>query len=254
MSKTNTSIIGRSKNIILDPWLGGVLEREVYKIIVDDALIKKVRDKQHDGDTFLQLLGGKPVFLYAKVPSQSIDHIKFLEENGFCLVDTNITFEKSSLPARTPAGNSEVRFALPEDEAQVVEVAKNSFVYSRFHLDPAFLNETAGKIKAEWVRNFFLGKRGQAMVVALADKTIVGFLQLLQSDDGLLTIDQIAVSSAHRKQGIASNMIYYAERHCKNVQRLRVGTQIANIPSMRLYEGMGFKVSETSYVFHYHNV
>jgi len=254
MNKTNPSVMNRSKNIVSDPWLGGVLERKVYKIIVDDALIKGARDKRDDENGFLQILRKKPVFLYAKIPSQSIDHIKFLEENGFRLVDTNITFEKSALSPHAPAGNCEVRFALPGDEAQAVEVAKRSFVYSRFHLDPAFSNEAADKVKAEWVRNFFLGRRGEAMVVALVDKAIIGFLQLLQSDDGLLTIDQIAVSSAYRKQGIADNMISYAEGHCKNVQRVRVGTQIVNIPSMRLYEGMGFKVSETSYVFHYHNV
>jgi hypothetical protein len=34
--------------------------------------------------------------------------------------------------------------------------------------------------------------------------------------------------------------------------RLRVGTQISNIRAMRLYESIGFRAAETSYVLHAH--
>jgi hypothetical protein len=33
---------------------------------------------------------------------------------------------------------------------------------------------------------------------------------------------------------------------------MRVGTQIANIPSLRLYERLGFTMAESAYVLHAH--
>jgi ribosomal protein S18 acetylase RimI-like enzyme len=134
----------------------------------------------------------------------------------------------------------------------VVEVAGRSFKYSRFHLDRAIPAELANKIKAAWVGNYFAGRRGQQMVIALVEGTIGGFVQLLYSQDKILTIDLIAVAENQRRKGIAGDMIAFAEAECGPFEHIRVGTQIANIPSMRLYEKLGFRVTEAHYVFHYH--
>jgi ribosomal protein S18 acetylase RimI-like enzyme len=136
----------------------------------------------------------------------------------------------------------------------VVGLARRSFIYSRFHLDKAIPRETADTLKAEWVGNYFTGKRGDQMVVALVDGTIVGFLQLLYGRDKTVTIDLISVDASQRRKGIASDMIAYAEAECGDFKQIRVGTQIANVPSIRLYEKIGFRVTGAQYVFHYHHV
>lgn len=195
----------------------------------------------------------KGVFIYAKVPTHDIRSTRFLENKGFYLVDTNVTFEGSVSPGRDKTDSYAMRLALKKDEKEVSEIARNSFIYSRFHLDPAFPAKVADQIKSEWVRNFFKGKRGDAMVIALQGKSIMGFLQLF-CNNGILTIDQIAVSEKHQRRGIAVSMILYAQEHCKGIKSIRVGTQISNIPAMRLYEKLGLKVSGTSYVLHYHNL
>jgi ribosomal protein S18 acetylase RimI-like enzyme len=141
--------------------------------------------------------------------------------------------------------------ALPGDRQAVEDIARKSFLYSRFHLDPAFSRAVADRIKAEWAGNFFHGQRGDHMVVAEVAGAVRGFLQLLQDEPERMTIDLIAVAEDVRGRGVASAMMGYAMRACR-ARTLRVGTQAANLASLRLYENLGFRVIATSYVLHRH--
>jgi ribosomal protein S18 acetylase RimI-like enzyme len=194
-----------------------------------------------------------PVFIYAKVNTTDSKAITLLEKSGFHLVDTNITFEKPVDTSINLQGNCTVRFADPADAVGTVELARKSFVCSRFHLDQNFPNELADTVKAEWVNNYFKGKRGDSMVVALVDNRISGFLQLLHSADGTLTIDLVAVDGAQRQKGIAADMIAFAEKNIKGMNKVRIGTQVANVSSIRFSQNYGFKYVGAQYVFHYHN-
>ena len=89
------------------------------------------------------------------------------------------------------------------------------------------------------------------MVVSLSNDVIVGFLLLLESSTHLI-IDLIAVDNNHRRKGIASDMIAYVESHLNSFSSVQVGTQLANMSSIRLYEKMGFRAYTSNYVFHYH--
>ena len=89
------------------------------------------------------------------------------------------------------------------------------------------------------------------MIVALVGDVIVGFLLLLESDTNL-TIDLVAVDNNYQRIGVASDMIAYAECYLNSFSSVQVGTQLANIPSIRLYEKMGFRAYTSNYVFHYH--
>jgi ribosomal protein S18 acetylase RimI-like enzyme len=151
-------------------------------------------------------------------------------------------------------GNFTIRFANSRDQDQVQNIARNSFIYSRFHCDPTIPKEMADTIKAEWAHNYFLGKRGDEMVVALVDDMVVGFLLLLRGNNGDLTIDLIAVDERQRGKGIAGNMISYAESRHQDCSRILVGTQVANVASIRLYEKVGFWMHDSKYVLHYHNL
>ena len=49
-------------------------------------------------------------------------------------------------------------------------------------------------------------------------------------------------------------LIASAARDIPGPKTVRVGTQIANIPSLRLYESLGFRIADTHYVLHYHKI
>jgi ribosomal protein S18 acetylase RimI-like enzyme len=242
-----------SNYLVHDQWLSNILQRDVYRLTVDDNLLNQIGDEALETHNLLKELKAKPVFIYAKVSTKSLAAIKFLEDSGFNLVDTNIVFDKP-IEIQNLTGEYLIRFAVPEDQDMVVELARKSFIYSRFHLDPCISSEIANTVKGEWVRNYFLGKRGDQMVIASTNGVIEGFVQLLYGQDKTLTIDLVAVDPKHRRKGIAGDMITYSETECKGFDQIQVGTQIANIPSMRLYEKLGFRVSSAHYVFHYHNI
>lgn len=247
----SATILPSGRHLIADEWLARVLQREVYRIVVDDSW------GQRGGALVglpeaIRALDAGDLFIYAKVPTTLVAACKALESWGFNLVDTNLVFDKRLLPPAGPAEHSTVRWAVPEDELQVAELAASSFQYSRFHLDGAFPGAVANTVKAEWVKNFFAGKRGDQMVIAAEDGSIAGFLLLLQGGDGTRVIDLIAVDAQHRRKGIAGRMIAYAESRCRADSRLLVGTQVANLPSIRLYQKLGFTVCASQYVFHYH--
>ena len=60
------------------------------------------------------------------------------------------------------------------------------------------------------------------------------------------------VEEAYRRRGIAAEMIAFVESQFTPAV-IAVGTQVANLPSVRLYEKLGFRLASTQYVFHFHN-
>lgn len=235
-------------NIIRDAWLSDIFGYDVFRLILDSSFIQSC-----DGGS-LEDLQKRHVFVYSKVSTDNLEGVCFLETNGFNLVDTNIVFDKEIVPGGSRKyRNPGVRFARKEDEDGVVGVAGSSFTFSRFHLDMNIPDESANRIKVEWARNYFRGNRGDSMIIAENGQETAGFLQLIHEPARLLVIDLIAVQKENRREGLAHDMIMFAEQNCGNFGKIRVGTQLTNIPSIRFYESIGFRHESSQYIFHYTN-
>jgi dTDP-4-amino-4,6-dideoxy-D-galactose acyltransferase len=231
-----------------DEWLAQILGKDAFCISVSQELLAS----QEYRNELKQLLECKNIFIYAKVPTTSLAAVQFLEQNGFRLVDTNILFQKERSEKPILKGLCTLRNARPTDEQESVELASKSFQLSRFHLDPLISREAADRIKGEWVRNYFRKKRGDYMILAFVEEKLAGFLQLINGPDRILTIDLIAVDPDQRRKGIGNDLIVHAETEFVQFAQIKVGTQIANVPSLRLYENLGFRVVNSQYVFHFH--
>lgn len=229
-----------------DSWLSKTLDRAVYRLSPRERLLHGNKD-----DGFLDVLRHGPVFAYAKVATTDIDAVHFLESLGFGLVDTAIVLEK---PLDRPVSELDgVRFARSEDRSPVGGVARRSFEFSRFHLDPRIPSDLANRVKEAWVESYFAGTRGDGMVVREAGGTVTSFLAILLDEARrAVTIDLIAVDPLQRGRGYASDMIGFVETRFAGLSCIRVGTQMANVPSLRMYGKLGFQIAESSYVFHYH--
>lgn len=242
-----------NKNLQYDPWLSKECNKDVYRLNIDSDYLKKIDEKDSDEIRELKEVKEKKVFIYTKLPASALNYVEFVEKEGFHLIDTNVVLEKNYSANYIYNNNCELRFATSHDEAGAVNLAQDSFTYSRFHLDNNFSKKLADHIKAEWVRNYFKGVRGEWMVLACIDTRIVGFLQLTSNKNDTLVIDLIAVDPNYRRLGIANDMIAFAETKLTQFIYNRVGTQIANVPSLKLYHRMGFSIVSSSYVFHYHH-
>lgn len=230
-----------------DDWLSEILGKRALRVVLDES-------SNHEGPLASQL-ADEPLFATAKVSVEDITLVTRLQDLGFRVVDTALTFELDRLAGCSTDG---VRFSEEQDRDRVVDIAAHAFVYSRFHLDTMIPNQLADRVKAEWVANYFNGARGDAMVVADRGGAVAGFLLLLRGREGSMIIDLIAVDAKHVRRGLARAMVAYAATHGFGdghaPTSIRVGTQAANTSSVRLYEDLGFRLCCAQYVLHYHGV
>jgi len=238
-----------TNKIIKDNWLSEVIGKDTYKIHVDDTLIsqKEILFKGR-----FEKFQGLKFFMYSKVPTDRLSHVHFLENSGFKLIDTNLILNRLLGVEENVklSKNCSIRFTEPGDKDEVVNLAKNNFRFSRFHLDLEVDNNIANYIKGKWIENYYNGKRGDEMIVACVTEKIAGFLLLIKHEKTLI-IDLIAVNAQYQRKKIASDMINYTISNF-DFSELQVGTQVGNIPSIHLYENLGFRMIGSEYVFHFH--
>jgi len=237
-----------SSHLTQDEWLSTSFQYPVFRLNADGWF----QTFRQDGKILLESFPYPRVFLYTKVSTDELEKVSALEKLGFHVVDTALTFEKAVSKRNSLVGNCALRFAKLADRKSVMEIAEKNFRYSRFHLDPQIDKSLAGRIKSEWAGNYFTGKRGDQMVVATEGERVVGFNQILHGQNGTLVIDLIAVDSVVRRRGVAQDMIAYSENESGAFSKIRVGTQAANVASVRLYEKLGFRLIGSQYVLHYH--
>lgn len=235
-------------SITEDAWLSSVMERPVFRVDAREAgAAASVREH----------VKGRSGYYFAKVDTADVKTTKELLQAGFFVADVNVTFAVA--PADVvfaPSPTVDVG-ALPTGatttKEEVLAVAHDSFRFTRFHLDPLVSKGTADLVKKEWVRNYAEGKRGDHLFVATAGGRAVGFLAALKSHDGTTAIiDLIGVHATAQRQGVGRTMITRFAEHYRDTKELLVGTQVANIPSVKLYESMGFRLKSSQYVLHLH--
>jgi ribosomal protein S18 acetylase RimI-like enzyme len=237
-----------------DVWLADILGRDVYRLVCSN-------DHNADSEAVREVITGargRSAFYYAKVPTQRVNQVRALCGGGFSVVDVQVTFERApdGLAGHWTRPGLHVRDITHPDHADVLDIAGNCFRYSRFHLDPFFSPEQANLIKREWVRNCILGQRGERVLVAEMDRVPVGFLAVLAADvngRSCRVIDLIGVSAATQGRGVGTELVKaFTSAYAGRCEVLRVGTQVANVASVRLYEGCGFRLLESAYVLHAH--
>ena len=233
-----------------DEWLSKQISKNVYQLKVKGILENNFSQNWKE---FKRTHIREDYFIFSKISTNVVNIWQFLEKAGFKLIDTNIKFELHGniLSKNDQKNDIEICFAKKKHKIIVGKIARDNFIYSRFHLDPLISNDIANIIKQKWVENYFLGKRGDEMVLALLNGKPVGFLQLIIKNSELF-IDLIGVDKTVQGKGLASAMIKYAEKTITH-RCIKVGTQIGNLPSIKLYQKLGFVFSGSDYVFHYHS-
>lgn len=240
-----------------DEWLGQQLETSASVVVASDGAAGREHDEIGE-------------FAYAKVPTHQTTDVADLASLGFVVVDTQLVF------TLTPTILSDVAWNLVEtkatDAAEPVEVswadgvgdveavgrlAERSFRCSRFHLDPQIPDHHANRIKQAWAANLAAQRRGNGCLVARIDGGVVGFLGVVlvgSGDETTAVIDLIAVSPAYQGRQIGRLLVgRFAEWAIGQAAgKLVVGTQAANVMSVRFYESLGFRLSSSAYVLHRH--
>jgi len=193
-----------------------------------------------------------PVFIDAKVGLNDYVKKRYLNKLNFKFITTNIQFKKKISSKKYKKKGC--RFAYLKDKTKVKQIAYNSFINSRFHLDKRLSKKIVNKLKSQWISNFFHNKRGDWMILFEVNKKVEGFVLLLkEKKKNNLIIDLIAVSKKFQRKGIATSMIDFANYYFnKKFKFLIAGTQANNVQSINFYKNLGFKSFSKKSVFHYY--
>lgn len=232
--------------ISADQWLSNLFGCGVFRVKVTEP----------DPETLIQHQASHPhAFYFTKLDTRQTATLRAI--GGILrVVDVNVQFEWAPPLSQLPPSDIEVvRYeAQAEWVAPVLHIAETSFKYSRFHLDDTLSHDLANTIKREWIANYLNGTRGSGLYIALIKGEVVGFNAVLEStthDQTTSIIDLIAVSVAHQGRGVGRALLqHFIQTYHPTHPRLQVGTQVANIPSCRLYESMGFRLISSQYVLH----
>jgi ribosomal protein S18 acetylase RimI-like enzyme len=224
-----------------DRWLSDLLGRPAWKV---EAHTSSPADA-------IGHIGDGPAFFFTRIATNDVRTLNHFEDAGFRIIDLTVTLEAPAAQLRDVV-SSGVRFARPSDKSAVWSIALNGFESSRLHLDPLIPKAVADRSRAQWATNFFSGSRGDAMVVAEHEGAVVAFLLLVGPAAGTLIIDLTAVRSDARGIGLGTACIRFAAVRIAGCERLRVGTQVANVGALRFYERLGFQTVASHYVLHLH--
>ena len=233
-----------------DDWLAKTLGRNSFKV-------KVTRGSSVDGirDAAQEMCCG---FYYAKLSTAAVTQLQILSQYGFFVVDVNITLERPpdhELRSSAASDGSICDFDASR-HFDIARIGQDCFKYSRFHLDPNVPNEVADRVKRAWVENCMSGERGDRLLVAEEKGLPVGFLALLTVEEPTgrtAVIDLVGVDPRSQGRGIGRSLVNRALwQPGDSIDIVRVGTQAANVPSLRLYENLGFRIVKTEYILHAH--
>lgn len=237
--------------IARDSWLSDRFGYDVYRVTSAPGIT---------GVLATHRAGVPRAFYYVQIPLTAIAELATFTEAKFAVMETHVAFRASPDDVRSrsiTAGDGVTIGAFPELDEDAAAIAATCFRYSRFHLDPAIPESLANTIKREWVRSYIRRERGDRLFIAARDGHAVGFLAALRANvngEPRAIIDLMGVRPEAQGIGVGSALIRaFADAYRSQVAALHVGTQAANIPSVRCYERMGFRFTDAAYILHHHH-
>ena len=198
-------------------------------------------------------------YISCRTNASNLPVIHVLQERGYHVVDGLLTCSLAVKQNPNKFGEKfdvETRGMQESDLSAVRQIASTSFVYDRFHSDPAIPNRTADQLHANWVEDSFKRNTNDRVLVAAKNGTVLGFVSYSVNREmnqslgiKVLNIILLATHVESRNQGIANLLIRgvleLARR--KEFDVVQVGTQLRNIKAARLYQRFNFQWVDTSY-------
>lgn len=176
------------------------------------------------------------VYVFSPIPLQ-------VKSNFLLKVDEKVIFEKKVESNISTVVKPAICTQWNE---HLLQLALESGTYSRFKMDSRLNKQEFEKLYSFWIRQEF--EKGQILEPANRQ----GFVSV-SIQDKKASIGLIAVNPSCRRMGIGKALINFALDFAKYhaCESITVSTQASNHAACKLYEGMGFTVVESTFVYHY---
>lgn len=171
---------------------------------------------------------------------------------GARLVDRKVTFSRPVVPM--PGQSAETGPVVPVSTfcPELEALAWQSGEYSRFRRDPGFELGVFERLYSHWLRASLRGDLARALLAWPGPGDKPTGLLTLQAHGPQASIGLLAVQAGQRGRGQGRAMVAAALRmsHDWNCARLRVITQLDNLPACRFYTSVGFAIEHQENVYH----
>jgi len=181
-----------------------------------------------------------------------------LISSGYYFITTLLTFsliEKKNFTMNRLEKEFNIREARPEDVDAVSALAKKSFQYSRFHLDPFLDNEKANLLLKTSAENSILRGFVEVMFVAEHKDKIVGYYSgekqhVKEFDKTIGTAVISAVDSKYQGLGIFTQLDnYLLDWFSNKCSFAEMGTYLGNFPVHKTWIGKNLGLIRGTYQF-----
>lgn len=223
---------------------------ENYFGVKSGKIILKDEMKSSDFEKFLNILNDKEYITIVNKNNNYKNNGIIGENIKAYLTDVNVQFEKT--PSMNDTYNNDLAIdnnLLYNDD--ILNIASKNFKYSRFFNDSNLDEKKAKMFYFEWVKNSF-NKECKYFITYKDSKTPLGFI-LFSVDKCIVTIELICVDKKDQNKNVGTKLVEALENYSyiNNIDSIRVGTQIDNIPAMNFYQRYGFKIFEINSVYHF---
>jgi len=211
-------------------------------------------------DMFIkEMKKNKAKFIQCKLDSRNIYVAQVLEEFGFRLASTDITFLRDTTLVEQKPHNYLISLCNEGDVDYLYTMSKETYRTTRFHNDPKISKEQANEMQALWIKNCYYQKLADEIIVIKDGKDICGYVACgivknisFSGNKKIGRIILITVDKKFQGKGIGSIVIRESLKWFKNqgCAFVAVGTQLINIPALKFYQKNGFKVESTTLSFH----
>jgi len=179
----------------------------------------------------------------------------FAEDLGGSLVDRKTTFYQSTkdfLKQEIPEAGAVEPYDQDTATEDMVSLAVQSGVYSRFAVDPFFPRKKFEHLYTVWLNRSIKKEIADEVFVSKQDGKITGFITVGSNND-IGEIGLIAVNAAHRRKNNGKFLVQNALHWCgrMGLAGCRVVTQEDNIPACKLYIKCGFEIQKKVFVYHF---
>jgi GNAT superfamily N-acetyltransferase len=238
------------------PWDSEIFGFPVYQLAfngADPAPLSLALDR-----LLARIAGDRAVLACAKIPSDRVAVAQLLAARGFYPVETSVELSlplaRLQLLVRGRTDPLRLRRAVPNDQADLVALARQAFSADRFHLDPNLPPGKADERYAFWIEHAFCRKDPVWVYEHLSPLSLVGFAHLRPAGRGI-DLALIAVTPAHHGTVIGPMMYQSILAQCRSEGYGFATARISmnNISIVNLLARLGFAFRRATTAFHWYH-
>tara|TARA_A100001015_G_scaffold268519_1_gene319441 strand:- start:1596 stop:2255 length:660 start_codon:yes stop_codon:yes gene_type:complete len=180
---------------------------------------------------------------------RSIKKIKDNKNYNLVVTGIQLFLKKKTLRNNVNFDNVTQLKSLRKFKDSLFTLVKNNFFYSRFGSDKLISKKLVNKIYYQWLADSIKKKKEFYCIMNSSNKIISCII--VKKNNRKIIIDLTVSNKRYQGRGFSKEILNHIIS--KYTQKdIIVGTELKNLPALRLYKKFGFKQMEKKFVYHLH--